>query len=142
VNPRLRGLGETVLRVRDRARMRAFYTEVIGLEIMHEIPGYTFLRIAAGHGGHTQILALFEASVPTPFADARRAEVQVEHTSLHHFALEIDRADHDAELARLRGLGVDVVTAEHAWCHWRSIYARDPEGNVVELVCYDERAGG
>ena len=66
-----------------------------------------------------------------------RGPVAVESTSLHHFALEIDLADYEPERARLHGLGLDVVTAEHRWCQWRSIYVRDPEGNVVELVCFD-----
>ena len=25
--------------------------------------------------------------------------------------------------------------------HWRSIYVKGPEGNIVELVCYDEPVG-
>jgi hypothetical protein len=52
-------------------------------------------------------------------------------------SFEIDRADHQAELDRLTGLGLHVTTATHAWCHWRSIYVADPEQNIVELVCYD-----
>jgi len=34
-------------------------------------------------------------------------------------------------------LGLQVETAEHAWVHWRSLDVSDPEGNQVELVCYD-----
>jgi catechol 2,3-dioxygenase-like lactoylglutathione lyase family enzyme len=138
VNPRVRGLGETVLRVKDRARMRDFYTRVIGLDVLHEPPGITFLSIAPGVGGHTQILALFDEAMPIPFPAVPRAPVANAGTSLHHFALEIELADYAPELARLRGLGLDVVTAEHRWCQWRSIYVRDPEDNVVELVCFDE----
>jgi hypothetical protein len=40
-------------------------------------------------------------------------------------------------LARLKSLGLAVSTTEHAWVHWRSLYVADPEGNQVELVCYD-----
>lgn len=136
MNGRIRALGETVLRVRDRARMTEFYTRVIGLDVMRELPGITFLRVASGHGGHTQIIGLFDESLPAPMPGVREA-IAIEATSLHHFAFEIDLGDHGPELARLRGLGVEVVTAEHRWCQWRSIYVRDPEGNVVELVCFD-----
>jgi hypothetical protein len=52
--------------------------------------------------------------------------------------LEIDTADFDLELSRLRSLGVEVTTFEHRWCRWRSVSVRDPEENIVELVCYDE----
>ena len=62
----------------------------------------------------------------------------MEGTSLHHFALEIDKGDFPAELDRLRALGLDVTTVDHRWCRWRSMYVRDPEGNILELVCYDE----
>jgi catechol 2,3-dioxygenase-like lactoylglutathione lyase family enzyme len=117
--------------------MREFYTRVIGLDVLHELPGITFLTIAAGHGGHTQIIGLFDETLPAPIADAKREPVDVPRTSLHHFALEIDLADYVPELERLRGVGVPVTTAEHRWCHWRSIYVRDPEDNVVELVCFD-----
>ena len=34
-------------------------------------------------------------------------------------------------------LGLIVETMEHEWTHWRSLYVADPEGNLVELVCYD-----
>lgn len=32
---------------------------------------------------------------------------------------------------------LQVETTEHAWVHWRSLYVTDPDGNQVELVCYD-----
>jgi len=38
---------------------------------------------------------------------------------------------------RLEALGLAVTTAEHGWVRWRSLYVEDPEGNMVELVCYD-----
>jgi hypothetical protein len=30
----------------------------------------------------------------------------------------------------------------HPWIGWRSIYIADPEGNVVEFVCYDQGVPG
>ena len=52
-------------------------------------------------------------------------------------AFTISFSDHEAEKARLQNLGLDVETAEHTWQHYRSLYITDPEGNVVEFVCYD-----
>jgi hypothetical protein len=46
--------------------------------------------------------------------------------------------DVERENARRESLGVTAATAEHAWARWRSIYIKDPEGNSVERVCYDE----
>ncbi|MDN3556836.1 VOC family protein [Halomonas maura] len=138
MNTRIKALGETVLRVQDLQGVTEFYTNVIGLEVLRELEGITFLRIADGYGGHTQIIGLFHESMPVAFQDADRGQVSIARTSLHHFALEIDKADYEAELERLKGCGVEVTTATHQWCHWRSIYVKDPEGNIVELVCYDE----
>jgi len=47
-------------------------------------------------------------------------------------------ADFAGERKRLESLGLQVEAAEHAWVHWRSLYVRDPEGNQVQLVCYDK----
>lgn len=132
-----RALGETVLLVKDLPAVRRFYTDTIGLDILQEFDGITFLKVSNGYVGHTQIIGLFHESMPVPFPKDPREAVRLEQTSLHHFALEIDKADFDAELERLRSLGVEVTTFEHRWCRWRSLYVRDPEGNILELVCYD-----
>src|SRR6266699_3184058 len=103
MNPRVRALGETVLRVKDLERVKRFYTDVLG-----EFDGIAFLKVSDGYGGHTQIIGLFHESLPVPFPKDARESVHLEATSLHHFALEIDKNDFDAELARLQHLGVDV----------------------------------
>lgn len=136
---KVQGLGETVLRVRDLERMKAFYRDVLGLPIMREFEGIVFFRIAAGFAGHTQILGLFGESMPVPLVS--RGRPAPDATSLHHFAFEIALDDYWPETARLESLGVGITTAEHPWCHWRSIYIRDPEENIVELVCYDPAVG-
>jgi catechol-2,3-dioxygenase len=156
MNPHIKALGETVLRVKDLQNVKRFYVDVIGLDILREFEGITFLTVAPGYGGHTQIIGLFHESMPVPYADVRwerpgakghregpfandrREEVRLKNTSLHHFAFEIDKGDYARELERLKGLGVEFTTFEHRWCQWRSIYVKDPEGNIVELVCYDE----
>ena len=138
MNPRVRALGETVLRVKDLQRVKRFYTDVIGLDVLREFDGIVFLKVSDGYGVHTQIIGLFHESLPVPFPRDAREAVHLEATSLHHFALEIDKNDFDAELARLKQLGVEVTTVEHRWCRWRSLYVHDPEGNILELVCYDE----
>jgi catechol-2,3-dioxygenase len=138
MNPRVRALGETVLRVKNLEAVKRFYTDVIGLDILREFDGIAFLKVSDGYGGHTQIVGLSHESVPVPFPKDPREPVRLEATSLHHFALEIDKTDFGAELSRLQRLGVDVTTFEHRWCHWRSLYMHDPEGNILELVCHDD----
>ena len=126
--------------MKDLESVKRFYRDVIGLEVLREFDGVAFLTIGEGYGGHTQIIGLFQESLPAP-GNTLREPVRVEGTSLHHFAMEIDKSDYRAELERLSRLGVELTTYEHLWCHWRSIYVKDPEGNVVELVCYDESVG-
>ena len=88
--------------------MRSFYEDTFGLErIGDPSDRLVFFKIADGHNGHTAVLALFR----------RDAEVSQEET--------IGRA------------GAGGPTAEHGWVQWRSLYVQDPEGNRVELVCFD-----
>src|SRR5687768_17940602 len=116
MNPRLRALGETVLRVKDLEAVKRFYTDVIGLDLLREFEGIAFLKVSDGYGGHTQIVGLFHESLPVPFPTDPREPVHPESTSLHHFALEIDKGYFEAEMDRLQRLGVEVRRVEHRWC--------------------------
>lgn len=129
----IKALGEIALCVSDLDRMQKFYEEVIGLELMKRFSDSAFFRVAEGFGGHTQILALFDRSQTATFHG-----ISAEKSTVDHIAFAIARADFDEEKERLEQLGLQVKTAEHAWVHWRSLYISDPEGNTVELVCYDE----
>ena len=128
----IRGLGEIALRVADLDRMQAFYQEVIGLELLRRFPRSAFFRLADGVAGHTQILALFDRTAEPGYQGLSSA-----HTTVDHLAFAIALEDFAAEKARLEAAGLRVETAEHAWVHWRSLYVSDPEGNRVELVCFD-----
>jgi len=128
----VRGLGEVALRVKNLDAMQEFYEDIIGLQLMTRVPNYAFFKIADGFAGHTQVFALFDRS-DSPLYRAPDASA----STIDHIAFEIPLADFEAELKRLRGLGLKVETSEHAWVHWRSLYLTDPEGNRVEFVCYD-----
>jgi len=132
-NKPIKALGEIALRVTDLDAMQKFYEETIGLELMKRFPNSAFFRIAEGFGGHTQILALFDRT-----AEEGYRGLSTEKSPMDHIAFEIPLADFAAEKQRFEELGLRVKTAEHAWVHWRSLYVNDPEGNEVELVCYDE----
>ncbi len=132
-NKSIKALGEIALRVTDLDAMQKFYEETIGLELMKRFPNSAFFRIAEGFGGHTQILALFDRT-----AEEGYRGLSTEKSPMDHIAFEIPLADFAAEKQRFEELGLRVKTAEHEWVHWRSLYVSDPEGNEVELVCYDE----
>jgi catechol-2,3-dioxygenase len=130
----VRGLGEIALRVSDLDAMQAFYQEVIGLPLMSRTSHWAFFKLGDGYGGHTQVLALFDRSQGSGYRGINAAT-----STIDHVAFEIDLADVAGEKTRLEALGFQVTSAEHAWVHWRSLYVMDPEGNEVELVCYDTR---
>lgn len=132
----IRGLGEIALRVADLDGMRRFYEGVIGLELLRRFEHAAFFRLADGFGGHTQVLALFDRQAGPGYAGLSAAK-----TTLDHLAFEVGLADFEAERKRLEAAGLAVTTAEHAWVRWRSLYVTDPEGNTVELVCYDPSVG-
>ncbi len=121
-------LGEVALRVNDLQQMKRFYEDVLGLEVLGEFPTAVLLKIAEGYGGHTQVLGLFDRSVP----------VGPERTTVDHIAFTIELRDYEAERRRLEALGLKVDMKDHNWVKWRSLYFHDPEGNQVELVCYDD----
>jgi catechol-2,3-dioxygenase len=127
-----RGLGEIALRVNNLDAMQKFYEEVIGLRLMTRVPNCAFFKIADGYGGHTQVLALFDRSA-SPSHSAPDAKT----STIDHIAFEISPAEFADEKKRLETVGLQVETAERGWVHWRSLYVTDPEGNQVELVCYD-----
>jgi catechol 2,3-dioxygenase-like lactoylglutathione lyase family enzyme len=128
----IRGLGEVALRVTDLEAMQAFYHDIIGLELLRRFERAAFFRLGDGFGGHTQVLALFDRSADPDFVGLNPAT-----TTVDHLAFEIELADFERERQRLAACGLPVTTAEHSWVHWRSLYVDDPEGNTVELVCYD-----
>jgi catechol-2,3-dioxygenase len=124
----IKALGEVALRVNNLERMKGFYQEVLGFEVLGEFPNAALLKIAAGYAGHTQVLGLFD----------RLVSVDQERTTVDHIAFTIGLLDYDSERKRLEKLGLNIEVKEHEWVNWRSLYFRDPEGNQIELVCYDE----
>jgi catechol-2,3-dioxygenase len=127
----VRSLGEVALRVNDLALMKGFYQEVLGFEVLGEFASAALLKIAEGDNGHTQVLGLFDRSI----------RVGPEHTTVDHIAFTIALGDFHSEKKRLESLGLKVEVEDHEWVRWRSLYFHDPEGNQVELVCYDESLG-
>jgi catechol-2,3-dioxygenase len=128
MNKTIKGLGELALRCNDLPTMTAFYRDVVGLDVYNEdVPRLVFLRMGDAVEGHPQLFALFDRDV----------EVGQATTTLDHFAFLIDLSDYESEKTRLESLAVAVLPREFPHFHWRSLFFADPEGNTVELVCYD-----
>ena len=134
----IKALGEVVLRIRDLDAMQEFYEKVVGLELVERYENMmAFFRIAPDYEGHTQSLALFDQSDEADHRSRHYDGFDPDKSTLHHIAFTISASDYETEKQRLENLGLDVETGVHAWVHYRSLYITDPEGNVVEFVCYD-----
>lgn len=133
---RVKGLGEVSIRVKDLDVMHKFYEEVVGLDVLRRDESFVFFKIVEGYGGHTQNLALFEAT-DRMFLENKSEQLSSDQSTLHHIALNISLEDFESEKRRLEGLGLKVNATVHEWIHVRSMYFSDPEGNLLEFVCYD-----
>jgi catechol-2,3-dioxygenase len=134
----IKALGEVVLRVRDLDAIQEFYEKAVGLELLERYENtMAFFRIAPDYEGHMQSLALFDQSDEADHRSRHYDGFDPDKSTLHHIAFTISASDYEAEKQRLQNLGLDVETGEHPWVHYRSLYITDPEGNVVEFVCYD-----
>jgi catechol-2,3-dioxygenase len=134
----IKALGEVVLRVRNLDTMQEFYEKVVGLELLERFENtMVFFRIGPDHEDHAQSLALSDQSGEADHRSRHYDGLDPDKSTLHHIAFTISVSDYEAEKQRLQNLGLEVETGEHAWVHYRSLYITDPEGNVVEFVCYD-----
>jgi catechol 2,3-dioxygenase len=118
-------LGHIVLKVRDAAKSREFYTRTIGLKVAHEDleRGTVFLSFGEKHHD----LALFQLASGEP-PEATRP-------GLHHVAWRLRSFEElKAAYKELKAIGVPVEsTVEHNVTN--SVYFPDPDGNRVELFC-------
>jgi len=135
---RIKGLGEVSIRVKDLDAMHKFYEEVVGLEALRRDESFVFFKVAEGYGGHTQNLALFDVTL---VFDTKSPQLNPDQTTLHHITLNVALEDFESEKMRLEGLGLKVDATVHEWLHVRSLYFPDPEGNLLEFVCYDASVG-
>ena len=126
----LAGLDHIVLRIADKARMVAFYCEVIGCSVDRDRPelGLTHLRAGA---------ALIDLiTLDGPLGVAGGAGPGAEGRNLDHFCLTVRPHDEASIRAHLAAHGVAIV--EEGLRYGAdgtgfSIYVRDPEGTTVEL---------
>ena len=138
MNVQPKRLGELVIRSHNPKSLVKFYHQVIGLELFASFGSATFLKVHDDLEGHPQLLAIFDKthaysgphSMKTDKADSGAG-------TLHHFALALDPEAFEAERSRLQHMGIDLEFGEHPAFGWRSIYMHDPDGNSVELVCFD-----
>jgi catechol-2,3-dioxygenase len=133
---------EVQLVVADLPAMTSFYRDRLGLEVSLEDAGRG--RVHFGLGGRGQLILARERGedaspdwpgLPPPLLTSadHRGATPLPHRPVH-FAIEIEAHGLVETGERLRAEGVDV-RGPFRWPSGRlSIYFRDPEGNVAELI--------
>jgi catechol-2,3-dioxygenase len=121
----IRRLNHAVLYVRDVARSVAFYTDVLGFRVRHQMSGAAFLLAPESDNDHD--LGLFQVGADAQPSAAGRGTV-----GLYHLAWSVptlaDLADH---AARLTEAGALVGASDHLTT--KALYARDPDGLEFEV---------
>lgn len=116
-------LDHVVLRCRDQERALDFYKRILGLSEVRRVAEIGLIQLRAGRS----MIDLVPAGAP-------RVEAGL---NVDHFCLGVEARDLNETAAYLRAQSVEVLGAPETRNGARgmglSIYARDPEGNVVEL---------
>ena len=119
-------LGHVLLRVADLERSKAFYSDILGFEIVEEDPAHGGVFMTLGEHGHT--IDLFPAEDSRPIASSDRSRPGLQHIA---FQVESYEALKEAYFT-LQDQGVEVTRAmDHV--SQKSIYFNDPDGNGLEI---------
>jgi len=120
----IRSLDYTILLCDDIEAMRSFYTDVMGFEIRHEIPG-KWVELQVG----SSLLALRMRGRPYdgPRPDTATASVQL--------AFRVPPGDVETAATQLADRRVEILEAVadlEVFGH-RTLFFADPEHNIIEI---------
>jgi len=122
----IKAIIETAIYVADLNVTEAFYRTILGLTMIAKEPGHhVFFQV-----GEASVLLAFIADTT----------LKGDHLPPHgakgpgHFALGIDANDLDAWRQRLKVNGIAIEQTVEWPRGGKSIYFRDPAGNLVELI--------
>jgi len=129
--PPIRGVVETILYAEDLPRAVAFYREILGLTPMAGDPD----RFQAFDAGSARVLLIFKRGATLEPAEFAGGVIPPHDGSGPvHIAFAIDAADYDAWRGRLPERGI-AIESETRWERGgRSLYFRDSDQHLVELV--------
>ena len=118
-------LNHAVLFVRELPRSLTFYRDVLGFEVLMELPNAAFLRAPGSTNDHD--LGLFAIGSGAGSSDAGRS-----HVGLYHLAWEVDTLTELARYAELlKKYGALVGASDHGTT--KALYAHDPDGLEFEM---------
>lgn len=121
---------ESALYAEDLGAAEAFYTGVMGLEVLAKVPGrHVFFRVGAG------VLLIFDPrATETTHPGARLPVPPHGARGPGHLCFAATRGEIARWRERLAAAGI-AIEAEFDWPNGaRSLYFRDPAGNSLELA--------
>lgn len=132
VAPAIHGVVESILYTDDLARATGFYRDILGLAVMRG-DGERFQAFDSGAG---RVLLLFKRGGTLAPQHLPGVGVIPPHDGSGplHIAFSITLADYDRWCAWLTGCGVAIESETHWERGGRSVYFRDPDHHLVELV--------
>ncbi len=123
----IRGMNHAVLYVRDAARHRQFYEDVLGFSTIIDGPGpYVFMRAPESQNHHDiAFFAIGEQAAPS--------EAGARTVGLYHLAWEVGTLTELEEMrGRLEAAGALAGASDHA--NNKSLYGMDPDGLEFEVM--------
>ena len=128
--PRLNGIIETAIHVRDISASVGFYQQVLGLELIERSDRLCALSVAGRH----LLLLFLEGGSTEPLETAGGFIPPHDGSGSLHFAFAIDRGELEPWIERLRDKGVALESRVDWVLGGTSLYFRDPDGHLVELA--------
>lgn len=130
VPPTVRGILETALNVADIRKAAAFYKRLFGFETLFESERLIALNVA----GKSVLLLFPVGATQEPLTLPGGVIPGHGARGSHHFAFAISAEDLEPWTRRLESEGVAIEGAMTWDGGAKSIYFRDPDGNLAELI--------
>ena len=130
VNVRISGILETALYVSDPAATAAFYKRLFGFPTLLESERLVALDVA----GRNVLLLFRQGATGGPFDTGGGVIPGHAGAAPTHFAFSIEAPDVEAWKAKLEAEGVKVESVVNWPKGAVSIYFRDPDGDLAELI--------
>ena len=129
---KLQRIGHILLTVRDLERSKAFYTQILGFQVLEQDPEHGGLFLSIGEHGNT--LDLFPSTDPDAFPRPRAGLGQREGLGVKHTAFAVEtETDFNNAYHALTSAGITIQRAiDHT--SQKSIYFYDPDDNLLEIV--------
>src|SRR5262245_16347495 len=124
-------MGFVVLYVRDMEKVKTFYTEVLGLDVVDAVSSPTFVTLRTTGGGSLLALQDKAAALMPPAREDQPGSVEL--------SFEVD--DVDETWKRWKEQGVTMVTDPVDLPFGRYFLAQDPEGHWLSAYRFAARAG-